>query len=515
MSAPQEKKTAQTRAEREEKRRQEERADRRAMTLYTVVGVVVVLAAVIMMIWNSGILQRNLTAVEISGRQYNAADLQYYYAAAYNAALSDSLTTNGTYPFDTATSTKEQIYDEESGQTWFDHLVEQAIQNLMTDTALADQAGEAGYTLSEDAQTELDDFLSQLETAWISYGYNSRDAFIRANYGAYMTYDRLETLVRQEVMANDYANTQVDSVEHSDEEYETYYSEHAAELDLYSYSQFTFQARVDTTDDEGNTIEMTEEEQAAALEAAQAEQQALAEELQGRLEAGEDPAALAEEYADQLYSSSLDRQAIGTNLAGASYADWIMDDARVAGDVTLSQYDTTTATNYYVVLFQGRERDDSNTADVRHILVEAETDEGADEPTQEQLDAAHDEAADLLAQWEAGEATEDSFAELATSNSDDSGSASDGGLYSNISTASSYVAPFKEWALDPSRQVGDTGLVQSEYGWHVMYFVASGDPVWRQNVTAAFREQDYEALDAQAVEGYSFTTSIGLNFLTA
>lgn len=71
MSASQEKK-ARERAEREEKRLQQEKADRRAMTLYTVVGVVVVLAAIIMMVWSSGVIQRGMTAVEVGGEKFNS-----------------------------------------------------------------------------------------------------------------------------------------------------------------------------------------------------------------------------------------------------------------------------------------------------------------------------------------------------------------------------------------------------------------------------------------------------------
>ena len=71
MSASQEKK-ARERAEREEKRLQQEKADRRAMTLYTVVGAVVVLAAIVMMVWSSGVIQRGMTAVEVGGEKLHS-----------------------------------------------------------------------------------------------------------------------------------------------------------------------------------------------------------------------------------------------------------------------------------------------------------------------------------------------------------------------------------------------------------------------------------------------------------
>src|SRR5699024_1314182 len=109
------------------------------------------------------------------------------------------------------------------------------------------------------------------------------------------------------------------------------------------------------------------------------------------------------------------------------------------------------------------------------------------------------------------------FTQLAVEHSADSAVSSNEGLYS-VSSTSGYDANFMDWALDPSRQPGDTGIVQnttsSVKGWHIMYYVSSGDPIWRQTVTAAFREADYDALDAQAIKSYTYTTGIGLNFIT-
>ena len=86
-------------------------------------------------------------------------------------------------------------------------------------------------------------------------------------------------------------------------------------------------------------------------------------------------------------------------------------------------------------------------------------------------------AEDLLAQWKAGDATEESFAELANTYSVDGGSNTTGGLYTGITSDASYVENFLNWCMDESRQVGDTGIVQTEYGYHIMYF-AYTQPKW-------------------------------------
>ena len=64
----------------------------------------------------------------------------------------------------------------------------------------------------------------------------------------------------------------------------------------------------------------------------------------------------------------------------------------------------------------------------------------------------------------------DSFAALAKEKSKDTGSAADGGLISGITSSANYVESFRNWATDSSRKVGDTGIVESEYGYHIMYY---------------------------------------------
>lgn len=501
-------KKAQTRAERDEKRRKEEQKDHRSMAAYTIVGVVVVVAAIVLMIGNSGILQRTFAAQTIGGVKYTAADVQYFYNSVYTSYANN-------YAFDTSSSVKNQVYDQETGQSWYDFLMQSAIDNMTDQTALAAQARSEGYQMSEETQSQLNSFLSQLNSAWVNYGYASRDAFIRTSFGAHMTYDRLVELVTMEYLATDYGDAKLAAIEHSDADYEAYYQEHVDELDSITFSQFTFQAAVPTTDEQGNPLELADEEKAARLEELKAEQKALAEEVKAKLEGGEDPQNVADEYADQLYSSAVSRQSAGSNVSYSTYGEWLLDSARRVGDISLSERDADSSYFYYVAVFEGRGRDEEPTNDVRHILVRAGGTGSSETPTQEQLDEAEKEAQAILDEWKAGEATEESFSALASSKSDDTGSASGGGLISNITSTSSYVESFRDWAVDPARKTGDTGLVESEYGWHVMYYVSQNDPVWRQTVASGLRSQDFEKLTADASQGMTASRGFGMSLVKA
>lgn len=498
--------TEQTVSENKHKKAQEEK---HSNVKYAVVGALSVVLVAFLLVWNTGIIQRNAAAVTVDGEKYSAADVQYY--------LRSLMLQNG---ISSTSSLKSMTMNSTTGETMYDYLKSQAVERLVTCAALDKQAAEEGFTMSDDTQTEVDDQLKQLEEQWVSAGYQSRDAFIRANYGPYMTYDRLVELFTRDMLVNEYATQFSDSLSYSDADYEQYYQENANTLDEYTITQFVFNATVDTTDADGNTIEMTDDEKSAALEQAKTEKQARAQELQSKLEAGEDPAQLAQEYADDLTGDpSVSQVMSGSSVASSSYAQWAQDTARQNGDVTLSEYDAGPSSYYYyVVRFEGRARNDENTATVRHILVAADQDEGASEPTEDQYAAAKTKAEELLDQWKSGPATQESFAELAKANSADTGSAADGGLITDIYSGSGYVSTFTDWALDAARQPGDTGIVQntgsSVKGWHIMYFVGrDGDPVWKLTAKTAMENNDYTDWQNAAKDKVSYTTSFGLKFV--
>ena len=153
---------------------------------------------------------------------------------------------------------------------------------------------------------------------------------------------------------------------------------------------------------------------------------------------------------------------------------------------------------------------------LRYIPLYGRTQEGDEgyEAEQEQLKAAaKQQAEELLEQWKSGGATEDFFAQLANENSSDSGSNTNGGLYEQVAPGD-MVAEFNDWCFDASRKAGDTGIVETSYGYHVMYFVGTDLPCWQVEVRKALTQQDYNTWYEEKTAGYTAEqSSFGVQFV--
>ena len=175
--------------------------------------------------------------------------------------------------------------------------------------------------------------------------------------------------------------------------------------------------------------------------------------------------------------------------------------------------------NYYVLVFRSAGRQEYATKDVRHILFMPDTSsldsssETYDADLQAAQDAAKAKAEDAFAQWKAGEATEDSFAALANELSEDGGSNTNGGLYTQIYKGQ-MVTEFNDWCFDESRKAGDTGIVFNENtGYHVMYFVGDDAPYWQVQVESALRSSDTTAWTDSLLEGVETVQTSGMKYV--
>lgn len=519
-----------------EKQKQElktKQAKRRNTILAAVGGAIAVVLVIVLLVWNSGIIPRHTTALTVKDHDFSVVDMDYYYyQALYNYSSNEQYMAqlyaqNGLEyqsTFDASVDMKTQYVDADKTQTYYDYFKEQAKENVTQICALYDAAKAAGHTLSEDAQKSLDSALSDLDSQVQQNRFGSRSAYLRALYGRNITEGIYMKNLEMNVLASDYYNATIGAMgDYSDAELQAYYDANADKMDSYDYDYAYFSGTVSSTDADGNAVDGTDEEKAAAM----ADAQKKAEDLLAAVKAAKaqtpaegQAAATFLSVAEQQGASATPRTGVmGVNVTSSVYADWLMDAARKDGDVEKFQLEDA---GWYVVEFHARYLDNDPTVDARHILLSTameddpateDVDESQLAPTEERIAQVKTQAEDLLAQFNAGAKTAEAFGELAEEHSAD-GRDSDGklsaagGLYSGIAKGD-MVKPFEDWCFDPSRQVGDTGLVQTDFGWHVMYFQALNRPVWMDRASQTKQTEEQNSFMEKAQEGYEAVEGSG------
>ena len=512
-------------------RQKAEQKEAKKLKLYTAAFVVVlaVLVAaalgvgITQAVSNSGIRERKSVAMTVGDETVSSAEMSYYFSDYCRNYYSQN-STFLQYIMDPTSPLNSQVYNPETGETWADFMLKMAQDNVRSIYALSSAAEAAGHTLSEDEEADIDNTISTMQLYAQLYGFSDLETYLKAMYGKGSTEESYREYCRRSTLANSYYNAYSESLSYDDAALQE------AEQDNYdAYSSFTYYSYYlsaskflegGTTDENGATT-YSDEERAAADAAAEAAVKTLTdpetitspEALDEAIAAlsinqGSETPVTSTIYEDKLYTS-IDTD-VAAWLAGSRKEGDLTAIAKTSVSTDDSGAEVTTVSGYYVVWFISRNDNEEPLDNVRHILVAFEggtTDSnGVTTYSDEEKAAALAGAEDILAQWKAGDATEDSFAALAAENTDDTASAETGGLYEDISPASSYVTAFKEWALDSSRKPGDTGIVETEYGYHVMYYCGESALTYRDSmITDDLIEADMEAWYDALLEAWPVT----------
>ena len=378
---------------------QEQAKERRSNRLYAIIAIAFVVVAIGLVVWNSNIIQRGTTAVTVEGESYSAAEVSYYYHNAYNSIVNSKYAS--LYGIDKNTSLSQQSLNDTAkmmlrvseDMTWDAYFRDAAKKSLIQLTMLKKGAAEKGMTFNDDMQKEVDRTVETFSTYAKKAGY-STSAYLKLMYGNNMTMSTFKSILKDTLLASHYQQDYIDSLTYTDEEVETYYNEHKNNFDVADYEYIYFKGTADSTKDaDGNTVKPTDEENAAAKEAASANANAALEAVRNGL--------LMEKAAGNYDNGTYTDRPTGT-YSGDAVTEWVFNEERQEGDLTLIE----SGDNYYVVLFHSRGRNDYNTVDVRHILFKVDTsdlDSKADD-YQEKLDARkaeQKEAAEAAAAEEA------------------------------------------------------------------------------------------------------------------
>ncbi|MBQ2893274.1 MAG: peptidylprolyl isomerase [Oscillospiraceae bacterium] len=527
--------------ERQKKAKKEANATK-AYTLTFIVVMVLVVAIFLGITLKTpvtGLINRVTTAVTIDGHKLTSVELNYYYMdfiQAYASQYDDYGSYSSTYlmlytGLNVSTPLDEQVYNTTTGETWADYFATAATENAKWAYAMYDKAVSAGYQLTDSEQKNLDLQEENLELYATYYGYSDAKSYLRGVYGpgatvkSYMEYTRINTI------ANSFAGDYYDGLEFGDPDYREYEKDKMNDYNSYTFSYYfctvndflKFNGGGTTEKDEnGNeTTTYTDEQKEQARKDAEAAAKGLAiadnstlEKLNAAVKALDIHKDKKEEDLEKVAASENTYVLYGalSNTITEEGIKWLSDSARKPGDITSIEVksgegENATVNGYYVLLFQEMTTNEKPLANVQHILVkftggtkDAET--GVTTYSDAEKQATKEKAQAILDEFLKGEKQDSAaFTKLAAQKSEDTGSKDSGGLIEDIYRDSNYVQSFKDWALD-DRKVGDTGIIESEYGYHVMFYKEDDELTYRDYMididmtNDAYDEWETAVLDA-------------------
>ncbi len=459
--------------------------------------VVACLIAVAVIVPNLSFNKRLVNAMTVGETKFNTAEFSYSYINAfysyYNAMV--SYVGEQYVGISTTTSLKKQQYSED--MTYSEYFVEMAKDELTRVAVLNDLAKKAGFELSDEKEEEFKTLMESLKKTAESYGMSVKK-YVRQVYGKGFTPSVLEDMTYMSMIAEEYQQHLIDSYEYTLEDMEKYYGEHKNDYDKLTIRFQKFGVSAATSNKEEVTLQDAKE---------------VAEKFFNKVD-GKDEDAFADaalDYAKENSSKPEDVKTENTLKENTTYstlaytseelAKWAVDEDRKAGDCEII---TIEKDGGYIVAYmvEPAAREEYNTVDVRHILVSIGVKED-DAKYKEKKEEAKKEAEKLLKEWKDGEATPESFGELADKKSDDG---AEGGRFEQVYKGQ-MVEEFNDWIFDEDRKEGDCEIVLTEYGYHIILFEGENDPYWQVNVDNAMRNNDYNDYYEEEAKKYEVQTS--------
>lgn len=493
----------------------------------TVVAVVIVVALLVTYV-STGLVRKgfvhstlqwttHLTAVTITSEDGDkikvpVSTYNYYFSTTYNNLMStkqlydqyglDASKAGLDVDFKKSLASQKTTNEDDEVVTWAKHLEDMVVKSIEETYTFYNEAVKANDgaepEITEEQQKQIDDTLNKYEENANKYGFTLSAYLVKA-MGKGVTESVFREEAKRSYIAENYRKelqSNNSKIEIKDEDVEKYKNEHLDDLQ-------SVDIRIFEADNEDTATKFKNELK----------------------KDGSNFTELCQKYASNDFYKDLYKDAgastqysvTKTALKNAGYAiatadnndakddektfkglDWLFSADRSKGDV----YQQSTTVVY--VLAPARVSD-VNTVNVRHILIAPEkkgNENNAINASAEAWDKAYKEAKDVLAAYNKGKKTEDSFAELAKEKSSD-GSASKGGLYEDV-YPNQMVSTFNSWCFDSNRRAGDVDIIKTEYGYHIMYFVGqTSTPVWEYTAKAELKNAAGQTESEKLDEAYT------------
>ncbi len=475
---------------------------------------------------NSGIIQKNTVAAQIGDQQLNSVELSYYYVDSvnsyYNQWYQSYGDSTGSYlqamGLDVSKPLDQQIQDQESGKTWAQYFIDEAIKQAASDKAMCDLANAESFTLTEEQKATVESNTNMLATYATLGGYSSADVYLRSIYGYGANMNSYTAYTERSALAAAYYTAYADKLVYTQDQRDEYAADKQANFNAFTYDSvymsYTYFRQGGTKDENGSTT-YSDAENANARDAMKKAAEQLATsasvaELKEKIKlvgVNEGSSLSVTENKDVLYSSLND-----------ALAKWLSDANRKDGDIAAIPNESTTTdadgkevkeTNgYYVVIYHSTNDNTLSMADIGYIFEAYEggtKDDKTGETTYTDAEKAAAKTAveGFLKTWnESTDKTAAAFETLANKLIEEE-KASSGGLVENVNPGSNFASEILSWSLaedddttddkTESRIAGDTTIVEADNGFYLLYYTGASKLNYRQYmIDNEMRAADYE-----------------------
>ena len=464
----------------------------------------------------NGTLIRMADGVIIDGETFKASEVDYYYnfyQQSLYATAYEYYTNYGidVYGIDFSKSLFKQSYTQDSDKdgnpdyaTWGDYVKEQAVTTLFNYVLMNNEAKANGFLEIPGMQEQIDRSVAQT-IAETKAEAESQDvsflSYLRFYYGNTVTEEIYENALRRETIANYYSTHVFNSIEIEEWEIAAEYGENKNSYDTVDYLTFAVTVTLDEHLDE-NGEKVTNDETKEADDKKMTEASLALKEKLDAVTDEEGFFALAKEYnakegdaADKQYATL--KEKVGFSTLTDAEAAVLFAETAAEGDKFINREDNVLNVFYFI------SRDDNhyNTREFRHILLKSD----------EKDDAVLAEAEAILNEWKNGAATEETFGELASKYTEDTGSIVKGGFIEKVGV-DTVIPEISAWLFDEKLAEGDTEIIFSEdYGYHIVFYCGEGEmEYWEALCDDALRSKEYSTATADVVANHSYKVLDGL-----
>ncbi len=398
---------------------------------------------------NRGDYLRREIAAATSQTEIDGAMMNYFFNDVYNTFVDYYGSYVQYYGLDTTAPLRHQYIDETT--SWFDYFMSGAKTTVTNLLALKDDADEAGTQLSQEQKEALRVRASETDEGLYGRGVNQDDIYavklLEAQaYGHQFAkrtaFAPTDAEITEEFEKNNSKYTKTDYLA-----FPLYYSENGMSED----EAKAWADKLAATKTEDAFVSMCKE-----------------------ILLFEDPAMSKEDIDNSL---GLAKNSGMLLTEGNEMSEWAF--SAKTGDTHI--FPNQEETSYTVCMLTAeRYPDESRTVHMRHILL---TDR-----IYGNRDKALKAAQDLLTRWQASGASAEAFALLALEKSEDTGSYYNGGKY-EYAVDGQFETAINDWCFDVSRKVGDTGVIETDIGVHILLFEGEGPSAYQASVANTIASQ--------------------------